>query len=796
MANLQMPSSLQHKFVLLEQLRQQTAQQKEEKQPKAESFWKSTGQSIARSFLATGSQIYKTLFVPKEERKPFGEASYTPVEDWEKKIFGTDKPVSFKSIGEEMLLVGGDDFKKKWGSYSIPLGMVIAGLDITPIGGGGKSSVVKQGVKKIAKTKSIPTILKTLKTIVKGSDDELKFLAKSLKNITNEKDVVKLITSTGKKLKAIKPAVKVATKLKTPTTKVVTPITKKAVRQIPAATDTTVAGFKGTVAKVNEMLKTAKVDLKKVKALQRTERAKRFAKVENFITKQIDNVGGEEGYRKVLSMLKGELIPSEERALLAPLKNRLNATEMKTLFQGVWKHPYLTTGEKTSTAKGLMQLLTGELPQPHQLTLMEEVFGTDFIKTILSKRIWGAKAMDVFIETMNVPRVALATADMSAFLRQGIIELIAHPVIGTKAIARTFRFAVSPDDFVRYFDDLVKDPLFKLMRKSGVAITNPSKVAGGLGAREEAFISRFLQKIPIVNIPTTFAERSYTGFLTKMRVDIFKCWADELLTKGYSPVKDADLFKAAAEVVNTFTGRGSLGALNKIAPEMSIAFFSPRLIAARFNAMNPIWYARLPAPIRQKAIMDFAKFVGVGITTLGMIKMYKEANNIPDRELSLETNPISADFGKIKIGNTRFDIWGGFQQWVRVIAQIATGERKNTTTGEIVSLTKDEYPFTTRKEVLLRFIEGKMAPVPALVNELMAGGKTFTGEDMTLASVLREKFIPMYIQDIMEAYADGGMGKAVGAGGAAFFGIGVQTYPIKKGRTSTRGGSLKMPSKR
>jgi hypothetical protein len=174
-----------------------------------------------------------------------------------------------------------------------------------------------------------------------------------------------------------------------------------------------------------------------------------------------------------------------------------------------------------------------------------------------------------------------------------------------------------------------------------------------------------------------------------------------------------------------------------------------------------------------KAIGDFAKFIVAGLSILALIKL------MGGEEVKVEADSRSSDFGKIKIGNTRWDIWGGFQPWIRVMAQVITGERKLTTTGEIVSLTKDEYPFTTRKEVILRFIEGKFAPVPALINELISGAKTFTGDEITAETVIKEKFIPMYIQDITDAYIDGGLGRAIGVGLAAFFGVGTQTYQPK-----------------
>jgi len=537
------------------------------------------------------------------------------------------------------------------------------------------------------------------------------------------------------------------------------------------------------VVKLNDLIKKAEPLRKELQKAYTAERAKRIGEIDKFIKYTIDKVGGEEGYAKILAKLKGELLAPEAKVKFAPIKDKLTEAELKDLYIRNWKHPYLDNWEKISAADGLTKLLVGQIPQPKQLVLLEEIYGSDLVKNILSKRVWGAKATDFLIELANLPRALLATADMSAFLRQGVIPIIAHPVISAKAVAKTFQFAFSPKSFNQWFKDLPKDPLYSLMRKSKLSITDPARA--GMVEREEAFISRFLQKVPVVRLPVEFAERAYVGFLNKVRVDLFKTWADEALSKGLSPVEDISYFKAVADIVNTFTGRGSLPLqLDRITPSLNIVFFSPRLITARFNALNPVWYATQPAGIRKKAIGDFAKFVVAGLTTLALIK----ASGLGE----VEVDPRSSDFGKVRVGNTRFDIWGGFQQWARVFAQLTTGERKNTSTGEIVSLNKEEYPFTTRKEVLLRFIENKLAPVPVLVNELMSGAKTFTGEDISLKTVTREKFIPMYIQDIADAYEEGGLGRSIGAGMAAFFGVGVQTWEERK-RMLPPAGVPKMP---
>ena len=529
------------------------------------------------------------------------------------------------------------------------------------------------------------------------------------------------------------------------------------------------------VEALNALLRQAIPVRRSIQRQYTEERSKRIAEVE----RRIEQTGGEEGFIEALKALKGELIPKEDKVQFESIKGKLTQEQLTDLYNMTWQHPYLDMWEKVNSAAALTDLLQGEIPTPKQLVLLEEIYGTDLIKNLLAKRALGLKIKDMVVDILNVPRVLLATAEMSGMLRQGVVYVTAHPMLATDSVKRMFRFAFSPKSFEQYFKDLPKDSLYKLMRQSKLAITDPSR---RMTEKEEAFISRSLQQLPVFGQIVKFAERAYVGFLTKLRVDVFKMYAEEGLTKGYSPVKDADWFKSLANMVNTYTGRGTTGPLERVNREMSIVFFSPRLISARFNALNPIWYMRMPGDIRKKALFDFAKFVLVGLTTLALAKIWK------GDELSVETDPRSSDFGKMRIGNTRWDIWGGFQQWVRVFSQALTGERKDTKTGEIISLTKDEYPFTTRKETIQRFIEGKLAPFPQLVNELISGAKTFTGEDMTITGTIQQNVIPFYLQDITEAYQEGGLGRAIGTGVPAFFGIGVQTWQPKPSKSSGTGG--------
>ena len=443
-----------------------------------------------------------------------------------------------------------------------------------------------------------------------------------------------------------------------------------------------------------------------------------------------------------------------------------------SLMDMITQHSYLDTGEKFSAGNELKGIYRGEIPTPKGLVYLEEVFGKNLIKDILAKRRMGLKFVDFATELVSIPKALLATADMSGFLRQGVVLVASHPILSAKAMKDTvLKFSFRPKMFNQYFQELYKHKYYSLMNKAKLAITKPT--AGGLGAREDLFISRILQKIPGIGHIVRFAERNYVGFLNKLRVDVFSLYADELISKGFTPTKNMNMFKSAAEIVNTFSGRGTLGRLDDMAKPLNTVFFSPRLISARFHALSPLWYAKQPKPVRIRALKDFGKFVTVGMTTMALIKLWGGDN------IDVELDPRSSDFGKIRIGNTRWDIWGGFQQWARTVAQIAAKETKSTMTGEIRVLDRSKYPFTTQKDVGQRFIENKLAPVPSLIKELMSGAKTFSGEDMTVGNTLWEKIIPMYIQDITDAYNEDGLGLAIRAGVPAFFGVGVQTWGVR-----------------
>jgi len=84
-------------------------------------------------------------------------------------------------------------------------------------------------------------------------------------------------------------------------------------------------------------------------------------------------------------------------------------------------------------------------------------------------------------------------------------------------------------------------------------------------------------------------------------------------------------------------------------------------------------------------------------------------------------------------------------------------------------------------EELTRFAQYKQAPFVGLTRAVLKG-KTAVGEDVTIPGAVARSVVPLVLQDVREAYIDAGWKAAVGTGGLAFFGVGVNTYAKSEAR--------------
>jgi hypothetical protein len=506
------------------------------------------------------------------------------------------------------------------------------------------------------------------------------------------------------------------------------------------------------VKKIIEAITGAKPLSGQQKTLNTQLRKQQFAKMMSARSR----AGGEQGYFGELGALKG----GAKKVDFEAIRPQLQQGDVDTLFNKV-NDANIGDWEKLNAKSALMKLLAKEgasIPTGNELKLLNDVFGSDFTKAVLSKRSTWQKLLGGATEALNLPRALMSSLDLSAPLRQGIV-MTSRPKQFFPAFLSMFKQFGSENAYKAVQESIKTRPTYKLMREAKLALTDTSNLMEG---REEAFMSNLAEKIPLVKIGVKASNRAYTGFLNKLRADVF----DDMVKKAEMLGRDPkEVAGDIAKFVNSATGRGDLGRLNNSATVLNGVFFSPRLMAARVNMLNPVYYAKLDPMVRKEALKSM---LTMGATA-GTALMLAKAGGA-----EVGTDPRSADFGKIKVGDTRYDILGGFQQYIVLASRLINGNMVSSTTGKVMSLT-DGYKPTTRLDIVMNFLKSKENPVASFASG-WAEGTTQIGQEFKPVPELINRFIPMFAQDFVELTEDKGFMKALGMSAPALFGTGVQTY--------------------
>lgn len=412
--------------------------------------------------------------------------------------------------------------------------------------------------------------------------------------------------------------------------------------------------------------------------------------------------------------------------------------------------------------------------------LAKEAFDYEHEKLLLAKRRTAQKLWQGAVDLVNAPKALMASADMSAPLRQGIVLLLSqNPIKSASQIGAMFRFAFNFNNQVydQWLSEVKASPMYPLMKQSGLYIADRN---AKLSAREEVFISGFLKKIPVLKQIQEFGERAYSGLLNKMRVDAFLSGMEDLSNMGIDPKTNPEEYKAWANYVNNATGRGSLGKFEQTSTALNTAFFSPRMIASRINILNPYKYYRMPPYARKMAIKQTSTFIGFSVLVAGLAAWLLKGDD--DDETDFELDPRSSDFLKIRIGDTRVDMFGGFGGYIRAATQFATGQKKRGDTYEIEKL-GEKYGGQDRIDVATGFFMNKLAPTPSFALKLATSKEDKNGNRvdkfgnrMDLMEGIRDLGIPLYLQDVNKIRREHSAAMATFLAAGSFFGMGVNTY--------------------
>lgn len=446
---------------------------------------------------------------------------------------------------------------------------------------------------------------------------------------------------------------------------------------------------------------------------------------------------------------------------------------------------YTTANAQRSLAK-LYEY--GELLTPGEIENLRDVFGSGFANKLIkfaSKPTGLAgktfEAGGKLLRGLNrTSRTLMTTSELSFLLRQANYRAWSRPKDAIRSFAIAARSLISPK-YADHLDDAIRSTRSaKIGTGHGLWLGKWRRVKR-LTEREEVFEAEWLDKVPFIGRIKRGFERGYVNGLNQVRTD----WFDEGLQiiENTGRAADDELISKWATYVNNMTGRADLDsikdankALKSMAKTAQNVLFAPRFTVSKWNrhkvAAELMFGKETPNAMRRLLASDAA---------IRWRRYERFAHYASQNGATVEKDPRSSDFLKIKIGDTRFDILGGDTQLQVMFARLATGETKDTTTG----ILKDNIA----KEIAQQYLAGKLNPLWSLIIDA-SFGKTFTGEDIddpkVLAKVIRDKFIPLYINDIKDKifneYEEQGktvaesIESALPVAAIGFAGAGIQTF--------------------
>jgi hypothetical protein len=343
--------------------------------------------------------------------------------------------------------------------------------------------------------------------------------------------------------------------------------------------------------------------------------------------------------------------------------------------------------------------------------------------------------INVISDIAGTSKAIKASLDNSSIFRQGWKTLFTNPMIWLKNAEQSFVDIVKTFGGKEVMNELnaqiVSDPLYETMRKSRLDV----------GTVEESYPTSLPARIPVLGRLYKASEVAYTAFLHRLRFDIFKKYY-EIAQRSGVDITDVVELKSIGKMVNSLTGRGSLGRAEPVAGIVNNVFFSPRLLKSNWDVLTAHQFQKgVTSFVRKQAAINFVKIIS------GTAAVMTIANAIWPG--SVEKDPRSSNFGKVKIGDTRFDVTGGMSSIATLAARMVLNSSKSSTSGLVSELGTGDFGSMSRLDVIYNFFENKLSPATSVLKDLMTG-QDFNGNKPTVMGELNNLFTPMTVTNFVE----------------------------------------------
>ena len=312
--------------------------------------------------------------------------------------------------------------------------------------------------------------------------------------------------------------------------------------------------------------------------------------------------------------------------------------------------------------------------------------------------------------------------------------------------------------------EILSDPQYDLMRRAKVATA----------VAEEEFPVHWPSKIPAIGRLFKASEEAFTASAYYMRYRTAKMYFD-IAKKSGVDLNDKNELESIGILVNSLTARGDTGNYGAKDDLINRVFWSPKMIKSNIDVYTAHRFNQNMSKFAHKqAARNLIRII------MGQAAVLFIANMVwPD---SVETDPTSSDFGKIKIGNTRFDISGGSMSMFVLALRLAKGEFK-ASSGRTVELDSGGYGGMDSMDLVWNFMENKFSPAANAAKQtlmVMHGGQDWrTGKEMTWATVAEGLVVPLPVESAIELMQDPDSAPVLAAMLAEIHGISAQNYKSK-----------------
>jgi hypothetical protein len=497
------------------------------------------------------------------------------------------------------------------------------------------------------------------------------------------------------------------------------------------------------------------------------------------------------GIQDVLYWLKNGEVP--EKPGRAPITEDAVVTTLKEIRDGLKRVMADSEPAQQQKMQRKLDFLNARIanrdfaPKPKQTTYEPSLrvlemqyqaarLDSEIRRQIVQQRPWtwrGAAA-----EPLRIVMALKSSFDMSGLGNQGGWALLSHPVRTLRRMPEALAAFTSEKKAWAINEKIRQRENASLYFRDGLELVEATGHAAFTHG-EEQYRSNLAEYIPGIK----GSNRSFATLLNLIRADSYDAMAKSFAGEG-GPTRIEG--KAISDFINMLTGRGNIGGYEQTVAAANGLFWAPRRAISRFQTLATLggqveWgrstqpgkmnlspvHLRGTSATRKMFATEMGRYA-IGLTTIYTLAALAGA--------TVELDPRSSDFGKMKFGNVRIDPLSGLSQTLVFLSREFSGQMKKGS-GEIMNVRGPNRPYKgdTMGDVGLRFLSYKANPGLAVGWSILSGETEFDGPT-TPWTVLKNSLVPMSFEDIYKAMQDQGLSRGVAISMLGLIGMGVQVY--------------------